>query len=86
MNIPREEQTKFAKAILPIIEKTKSLDELEGLYELVQIFETWTGDDDNGIAFDVGEYLFETIEEAKGKEPSGWRESALKSLKDQIGE
>lgn len=85
MNIPREEQVDFTKVILPLIEKARNLDELEGLYKLVLIFKTWVGDD-NGIAFDLGEYLFETIEEAKGKEPSGWRESALESLKNQIDE
>ena len=86
MTISRQEQATFAKTILPLIKKADSLEKLDALYARVISFNKNVGYKDNGISFDLGEYLYEIIQNTKGKEPSGWDKEALRSLKEQLGE
>ena len=84
MSLSRLEQAKFAQKILPLVERAKDIKELEEIYEIIVLFQSWVKTDDNGVAFDLGEYVFECIQIAKGQEDNGWRSEALKSLQDQL--
>ena len=86
MTISREEQALFAKTILSLIESARDLKELEVLYEKVLAFGKNVGYDDNGIIFDLTEYLAETIRNFQGESSSGWDKAALTSLLEQLND
>lgn len=84
MEISQEEQAKFAKAILPLVEKTHNANDLTHLYELTTLFRIWTGKNDS-ISFELSSYTYELLQIAKGQENDGWKDDYKEKLYKQIG-
>lgn len=86
MTYSRKHQAEIARSILSVESACDDNQEIiEKLSEISSIVLKLSGFDDNGIAFDLSEYLYEKTQRIRNKTPSdGWEESALKSLKTQL--
>ena len=84
MNIPREEQIKFANDLLPIVDHASDPQTVARLHNIAALVLKWSGFDNNDVAFDLSEYTYELLEIARGKEDSGWKDEARRSLDRQL--
>lgn len=84
MDLSYEQQLQFARAIVPLIERATDIDDLVNLYRLTELIKSLVKSDDNGVAYDLGEFAYESLRVAKGETDSGWRDHALESLKNQL--
>lgn len=86
MSISREDQIKFVRELLPLVEVASDEETLNQLHNLAALILAWSGFEDNGVAFAMSEYTYELAELARGKEDTGWKDAARKSLIEEIGE
>lgn len=86
MNISRQDQIKFVRELLPLVEAASDEETLNRLHNLAALILTWSGFEDNGVAFAISEYTYELAELARGKEDTGWKDAARKSLLEEISE
>ncbi len=85
MTISREEQSKRAQTLLPLVDAATTTNELERLYEDAKKLLTLAGWDDNGIAFDLSEYTYERLQTAMDEKHSDeWAKAARASLVSQL--
>lgn len=86
MELPREEQIRFAKELLPIVDSTSDPVIIEHVHNIAALVLKWSGYEDNGVAFDLSEYTYESAELARGQKDTGWKNEARKSLERQVNE
>jgi hypothetical protein len=86
MALSRTEQIKFARHMILLIERTRDIEELDEINNVIVLFQSWVKTDDNSVAYDLGEYAYESLLVAKGQQETGWKDQALKSLRKQLDE
>jgi len=85
MTIDRHEQAQFARSLLAIDRLTDNPEITKHLSDIAAQLLRMSGFEDNGVAFDVSEYLYEKVENlATHKEDDGWEKSAYDSLMQQL--
>lgn len=87
MSFNRGQQIEFAKNILRIDEVIGDVspEVTKKISQLATQFMLESDNDDNGVAFDLSEYLYEKVRNFDSKS-DGWQEYALKSLKGQLND
>lgn len=86
MELTREQQAQFARELVPLVEQTTDPEMLDRLHKMAALVLEWSGNGDNGVAFDASEYSYEMLEMARGKDDAGWAEHAKSSLERELGE
>lgn len=79
MEISREDQKRFAKEIISISERDTSPETLASLNKIVSLLVSWVGEE-NEIAVDLSEYIYEMRQVADGGEDTGWKDEFKKTL------
>ena len=87
MSLSRKAQTELARHIVEIDKLSDDPKVTKELYLISAEIFRLSGFKDNGVAFDLSEYLYEkTTRLDNNTESNGWEESAYKFLMDQLGE
>ena len=79
MNISREDQKQFAREILSITERDSSPQTLAPLSKLVSLLVSWV-EEENSIAVNLSEYIYELKQVAEGGEDTGWKDHNKETL------
>ena len=79
MEISREDQKQFAREVISISERDSSPETLASLNKVVSLLVSWVGEE-NEIAVDLSEYIYEMRQVADGGEDTGWKDEFKKTL------
>lgn len=79
MEISREDQKRFAQEVISISERDSSPETLASLNKVVSLLVSWVGEE-NEIAVDLSEYIYEMRQVADGGEDTGWKDEFKKTL------
>jgi hypothetical protein len=85
MNISREDQKEFAREILSISERDPSPETIGTLNKIVSLLVSWVGEE-NGIAINLSEYMYELKQIVDGGEDTGWKDEFKKTLLEDLEE
>ena len=85
MNISREDQKEFAREILSISERDTSPETIGTLNKIVSLLVSWVGEE-NGIAINLSEYMYELKQIVDGGEDTGWKDEFKKTLLEDLEE
>jgi hypothetical protein len=85
MNISREDQKQFAREILSISERDTSPETIGTLNKIVSLLVSWVGEE-NGIAINLSEYMYELKQIVDGGEDTGWKDEFKKTLLEDLEE
>lgn len=79
MEISREDQKQFAREILSISERDTSPEIINSLNNVVSLLVSWVGEE-NSIAINLSEYMYELKQVVDGGEDTGWKDEFKKTL------
>ena len=85
MDISREEQKQFAQEVINISERDTSPETLASLLGIVTVFMSCVGED-NSIAINLSEYIYELKQVADGGEDTGWKDHNKRTLDKDLSE
>lgn len=85
MEIPRDDQKKFAKEIIAIAERDPSPETLRSLSEISSLLVSWVGSE-NSTAVNLSEHIYELRSVANGNTDTGWKDYTKEILDADIDE